>query len=429
MVQQNGQSGTTGPRICDVLKATREKAGQDLQAVAQMLRIRYVYLHAIEEGRYDDLPGKTYVVGFVRAYADYLGLDVEQVVSRFKVEYDTVEGKADLVFPSPVTEQSVPTGAVILIGLIALAGAYGGWYFLSSQDRTIAELVPDLSARFEEILETAPADEPDKGLSAEMTGPVTQAAPAAEKTADAAVSEENTETVATEGDAEETQATPEQAPVAVESETTEVSEAVEVVAEAAEEVENTVTEVAETVIAASAENQTAAVEEVTEVVEAIEEAVVEEVSETATPPAAPQATEVAQAEEQVDVNTTEAANVAEAAVEENAEAEAVETADAGAPEVAEPAAPSRDVVIEAVDFAWVQVTDVDGNVLFTQVLNEGDTYTVPRQDNLFLRTGNAGGLRVKVDGEEVPQIGQVGEVRRRVILNADRLIAGDAVEE
>lgn len=421
MVQQNGQSEATGPRICDVLKATREKAGQDLQAVAQMLRIRYVYLHAIEEGRYDDLPGKTYVMGFVRAYADYLGLDVEQVVSRFKVEYDTVEGKADLVFPSPVTEQSVPTGAVILIGLIVLAGAYGGWYFLSSQDRTIAELVPDLSARFEEILETAPADEPDKGLSAEMTGPVTSATPVVEETIAA---EEAAETATLNEAVEEAQLVDEQASVTEETKTIDTNEAVE------EAEATTVTETAETLTTASSEAQIAAVEESTEVVEAVE-TVTEQLVETPTPPVAPQETpqevEVSQVEEpQTATSAVETIVAEDVTTEEDTEVSDVEVE---AAPVVEPAAPNRDVVIEAVDFAWVQVTDVDGNVLFTQVLNEGDTYTVPRQENLFLRTGNAGGLRVKVDGEAVPQIGQVGEVRRRVILNPDRLIAGDAVEE
>ena len=56
------------------LKTERELQGQDLQQVAEMLRI-HSYLQAIEEGEIDQLPGPTYAVGFVRAYAEYLGLE------------------------------------------------------------------------------------------------------------------------------------------------------------------------------------------------------------------------------------------------------------------------------------------------------------------------------------------------------------------
>ena len=57
------------------LKTERELQGQDLQQVAEMLRIQHSYLQAIEEGEIDQLPGPTYAVGFVRAYAEYLGLE------------------------------------------------------------------------------------------------------------------------------------------------------------------------------------------------------------------------------------------------------------------------------------------------------------------------------------------------------------------
>ncbi|WP_419799941.1 helix-turn-helix domain-containing protein [Terasakiella sp.] len=119
----------TGPGVSELLKTTRERAGQELQVISQVLRIRYIYLEAIEGGRYDELPGKTYVVGFVRAYAEHLGLDSGEVVKRFKQEVDGLEGRSELMFPSPVTEQSVPGGAIIMIGLVILAAAYGGWYF------------------------------------------------------------------------------------------------------------------------------------------------------------------------------------------------------------------------------------------------------------------------------------------------------------
>ena len=57
------------------LRTARQRRGEDLATVARVLKIRRDHLEALEEDRLAALPGRTYAVGFVRAYADYLGLD------------------------------------------------------------------------------------------------------------------------------------------------------------------------------------------------------------------------------------------------------------------------------------------------------------------------------------------------------------------
>ena len=66
------------------MRDMRVAHGRELADVAEALRIRQVFLQAIEEGRFSDLPGPAYAGGFVRAYADYLGLDVPEVMRRFR---------------------------------------------------------------------------------------------------------------------------------------------------------------------------------------------------------------------------------------------------------------------------------------------------------------------------------------------------------
>ena len=73
-------------RIGVMLRATRVQAGLELRDVATMLKIRHTFMEAIEAGRYHELPGTAYAVGFVRTYADYLGLDGDLAVQRFKDE-------------------------------------------------------------------------------------------------------------------------------------------------------------------------------------------------------------------------------------------------------------------------------------------------------------------------------------------------------
>jgi cytoskeleton protein RodZ len=85
------------------------------------------------------------------------------------------------------------------------------------------------------------------------------------------------------------------------------------------------------------------------------------------------------------------------------------------------------IILRAEENTWVQVRDREENVVLTQMLQVGDRYLVPNRDGLRLMTGNAGGLGISVDGDAVPAIGERGESRRDVRLDADLLKAGTAV--
>ncbi len=61
--------------VSDTLRLARLEHGQDLRTVAQVLRIRHTYLEAIEKGDFEHLPGTAYAIGFLRTYAEFLGLE------------------------------------------------------------------------------------------------------------------------------------------------------------------------------------------------------------------------------------------------------------------------------------------------------------------------------------------------------------------
>lgn len=128
--------------IGDDLRVARQARGEDLQDIAAQLRIRFVYLEAIEKGAFDSLPGPTYAIGFVRAYARYLRLDAEEMIARFKMEAAGIDAPSDLTFPEPVAENRVPRGGLVIIALLLAIAAYGGWYYLSTRDVGIADMVP-----------------------------------------------------------------------------------------------------------------------------------------------------------------------------------------------------------------------------------------------------------------------------------------------
>lgn len=152
------------------LRAYRLRGGRDLTDVAETLHIRRPFLQAIEDGRYEDLPGPTYAAGFVRAYAEYLELDADEAVRRFKRETLGLKIGGDLHFPAPESERGVPKGAILLISALLAGLAYGGWYWLSSSNTSVSELVATLPERLSP--KSAPGDSaPSGGMSTGGSSP------------------------------------------------------------------------------------------------------------------------------------------------------------------------------------------------------------------------------------------------------------------
>jgi len=149
------EQGARAPSVGGDLRAARERIGYSLEEMAEFLRIRLPYLRALEDGRVRDLPGSAYAFGFLRTYAEALGLDAEEICRRFKSEADAVQEKPELDFPAPVPHAGVPAGAMVLLGLVLTIGAYIGWYHLSGEGKLPAEAVAPLPARLEPLAQQA----------------------------------------------------------------------------------------------------------------------------------------------------------------------------------------------------------------------------------------------------------------------------------
>ena len=68
------------------LRAARQDQGRSLQDLSDATKIKRAYLDAIEEMRTEDLPSRPFTIGYVRAYANALGMNGEQAVARFKAD-------------------------------------------------------------------------------------------------------------------------------------------------------------------------------------------------------------------------------------------------------------------------------------------------------------------------------------------------------
>ena len=145
-------SGET--RVGSLLREVRTRSRCDLAEVAEALNIRPVFLENIEATRLDLLPAPVYAIGFVRAYAEHLGLDPDEIVRRFKAEL-TVRNETPLKFPLPLPESGTPRAGVLFIGAVIAIAAYAGWY-LSSSHRDVAHVVPPVPDRLERLLSGEP---------------------------------------------------------------------------------------------------------------------------------------------------------------------------------------------------------------------------------------------------------------------------------
>ena len=106
---------------------------------------------------------------------------------------------------------------------------------------------------------------------------------------------------------------------------------------------------------------------------------------------------------------------------------AVKAPATGSASVPGPAQISTGIIVHATADSWIEIRDARRSVLVARVLKAGESYRVPDQPRLSMRTGNAGGIEITCDGNPVPSIGRPGMVRRDVALDPQALTTGRAV--
>jgi cytoskeletal protein RodZ len=74
--------------ISEILKDEREKKGLSLEDVVEKTKIKKNFLTAIETGKFNQLPSESYALGFVKNYAEFLGINQERASALFRREYE-----------------------------------------------------------------------------------------------------------------------------------------------------------------------------------------------------------------------------------------------------------------------------------------------------------------------------------------------------
>ncbi len=118
------------PLIGEELKARRASLGFSVAHVAKQTHIKSDFIKAIETMQPDDLPSLGYVLGFIRTYATFLGLDSESAVKRYKdhVAAPKLLGWRERAILIPKREIKLPRGFISALSVMLCAICVTYWF-------------------------------------------------------------------------------------------------------------------------------------------------------------------------------------------------------------------------------------------------------------------------------------------------------------
>lgn len=172
---------TTVNKVGALLKDMRLRKNLKLTDISKKLCIRKFYLEAIEESRYQDIPEFPYGIGFIRSYADFLGLNSSNIIELYKEETESKPDK-DIFVLEPQAEATVPSKKYLLISLLALILIYVLWSVYNSRITAFTEEKPEEilpAAAVEESSAAQPLVVEDYSVETDVIEPKPQAEPLA----------------------------------------------------------------------------------------------------------------------------------------------------------------------------------------------------------------------------------------------------------
>ncbi len=131
---ETGTPEKTAATVGSYLREVRESRGIGLDEAARVTRIGRNYLAAIEAEMFDKLPSTAYVKGFLRVYADYLGLSGDEVIGMFdrsgKLRQDQPSGDASDDRPRQRIKKGIGLPGRWLVPLLLLVVVVVTAYFI-----------------------------------------------------------------------------------------------------------------------------------------------------------------------------------------------------------------------------------------------------------------------------------------------------------
>jgi len=136
------------------LQKARRLKKVNISLAARDLCIPQKYLHAFEKNDTNSLPEPIYAVGFIRTYADYLGLDPDPLVENLKANFNETPEDSNNFYVSPKSGGAT-LGILLFLGIAGSLG-YFGITSMAEPTYTVqnADQIPDHVASLLEEQET-----------------------------------------------------------------------------------------------------------------------------------------------------------------------------------------------------------------------------------------------------------------------------------
>ncbi len=106
--------------VHEIIKEAREKLGVSIDEISDLLKIKSKYLISIENGDFDQLPGNTYVIGFLKSYSSFLRLNTNEIIELYKKQFSLNENNDDDEINSQTVVLQDSSKVVNSITIIAL---------------------------------------------------------------------------------------------------------------------------------------------------------------------------------------------------------------------------------------------------------------------------------------------------------------------
>jgi Uncharacterized protein conserved in bacteria len=116
--------------VGSILSEARRQKGVDIAQVEQDINIEQVYIEALENDDYQKMPAEAYIVGFLRNYSEYLGLNPDDIIRQYKnIKLEDTEVPQEILLPKKKMGFGIKiflfvSLAVLIVGIVYLTLAF-----------------------------------------------------------------------------------------------------------------------------------------------------------------------------------------------------------------------------------------------------------------------------------------------------------------
>ena len=366
----------TADVVGSLLREARVKAGLSVVQISELTRITKGHITALEANDFERLPGIAYIPGFIRNYCKVVGLNPAPFIAAYKTTTNPVLDKPEYKFPVQALVPKMAGSMVAMFVVVAGLAGYIGWNFMqedAARPQQVASLDNGELSLVERFDQTE-AVEPET-LNPE---PVASQAALTPQPSPALLPGDGPDAGKPDGEA------PADAPLAV------------------------------------AQNPAPTPDDDKILPVQTEQAVPEDVTPapaSATAEKTPLATVVEPEIKLADAPSTPPVIAGDPVSMSDTKNRSI----SGTSAQALSRAPMSEIIISASATSWIEIAKANGEIVVSKLLRKGDQFVATADTDLFLSTGNAGGIQLAIGEQPAVQIGRVGEIIRDLALSRDGL--------